>query len=365
MGITVFPLTAGGDVAVASKATGVVSPSSGALQLLAVGNWTGSGVNPNVPTVTGNGLTWVAVLSWLYDDSGTGRGRLTVFRALGPSPSAGAATIDFGGQVQDRVAWSWCEMTGVDASGVNGSGAIVQYGQAPASPNSVQSTLVVSLSAFESASNVAYGALGVVGNDTDIAPGTGFTEIHEQAAGGNRDLHTQYALNDNTVDWSNVSSGSFQSSGAIAIEVRAAASVITMTAGNVQLGSGALAARALEVLLAGNAQLGGESPSLRANQAQPAGNVQLAGIVTPAVRLSAATGAVAFAGSTVAIGSCLGVVVGNVQFGGGAVVPTIPVGVVAPVYLLVALEHVDLLVCLEAPSVDATLEAVDIPLELS
>jgi hypothetical protein len=106
-----------------SIATASISPTGDNLILAAVSSTTASGY-PNVPTASGNGLTWVRVNRnpGIY---GTNK-RLTLFRAMGASPSSGAITFDFGGQTQTDFAWSVVEYPGVDTSGANGAGAIGQ-----------------------------------------------------------------------------------------------------------------------------------------------------------------------------------------------------------------------------------------------
>jgi len=98
--------------------TASVTPGANKLQLLYV--WSQAAVAPNAPTVTGNGLTWVQVATIVF---GTTR-RLTLFRALGASPSAGTISIAFAGQSQTAGLWRLTEFAGVDTSGTNGSGAI-------------------------------------------------------------------------------------------------------------------------------------------------------------------------------------------------------------------------------------------------
>jgi hypothetical protein len=105
-----------------SIATSSVTPTGDALILAAVVSRIASGENPVVPTASGNGLTWVVVRTAAFGDLT----RLTLFRAMGASPSAGAITFDFGSETQTDFAWSVAEYTDVDTSGTNGSGAVRQ-----------------------------------------------------------------------------------------------------------------------------------------------------------------------------------------------------------------------------------------------
>jgi hypothetical protein len=80
--------------------------------------------------------------------------------------------------VQDLVAWSIFEYDGVDASGMDGSGAVVQT--MTGSENN-GTALSVPLGPFgDAASNVTVGGI-VLAAETPVNPGLGFAEIHEQA----------------------------------------------------------------------------------------------------------------------------------------------------------------------------------------
>lgn len=150
------------------------SPTANCLQLLAVGSINGASANVPQPTVSGAGMTWVAIASSNYDTGGTNRARITLFRALSASPGSGALTISFSvppAQTQTNCEWSWIEFAGVDTSGTDGSGAIVQSNTNAATATS----LSVTLSAFADATNnVAYGCFHHQANETNTA-GSGFS----------------------------------------------------------------------------------------------------------------------------------------------------------------------------------------------
>lgn len=131
----------------ASYATASITPAANKPVYLGVINNQASGTSPT-PTATGNGLTWVLVAT--VDMVNLSR-RLTVFRALGATPSAGAVTIDFAGNTQASACWSIQQATGADISGTNGSGSVVQ---SAAVNNGVAGTTVAGiLSAFGNAKN--------------------------------------------------------------------------------------------------------------------------------------------------------------------------------------------------------------------
>jgi hypothetical protein len=170
----------------------------------------------NTPTATGNGLTWELVetanetVSW---------NKITILRAMGSSPTTGQITISFGGQTQLAAMWSISEYDGVDTSGTNGSGAIVQTAENSAS---AAVNLTTTLGAFSAGANATYGAfVSEVAQATTY--GTGFTEIHDNNM-LDTTIQTQWRNdNDTTVDWS--WSASARVAG-IGVEIKAAAPLI-------------------------------------------------------------------------------------------------------------------------------------------
>jgi hypothetical protein len=148
-----------------SFATASVSPGANRLELLAV-EATHSTLGEVPTSVTGCGLTWVNVGS-----VGTGTRKLSLWRALGGSPSSGAITVTF---ATSHLSWCWAliELSGVDTSGTNGSGAIVQT---VTTSGSAVLTLTNTLALFEDVHNVHLYAVATAANQT-ATPGIGFTE---------------------------------------------------------------------------------------------------------------------------------------------------------------------------------------------
>lgn len=194
------------------------TPASNKLQLMTVTSRTGITANPNQPTATGNGLTWVVVNSIVYDTTSSSRKRVTLFRALGASPTAGATTVDFGGQTQTSSTLIIDECTGADTSGTDGSGAVVQ---SVTNKDETVSTglLTVTLGAFGSTANATYGAFAEGGNGTYTA-GSGFTEVASLVNGDSIDTLTEYkSTNDTSVDATDSANSEL---GGIAIEIKEA-----------------------------------------------------------------------------------------------------------------------------------------------
>lgn len=244
MAITAAALTSGSSVTDAtSYATASITPTANLLILLLVYNRIGV-APPSVPTATGNGLTWVKITNIIGVTNGTNR-CLTLFRAMGAAPSAGAITIDLGGVTHTACIWSVAEFAGIDTSGTNGSGAVVQSATQEGAASATSVT--VTLAAFGDAGNGAYG--GFQHNTNEVtSPGSGFTEIHDVAISENSTgLESEWiATNDTTVDCSWASATNTSSGVAIEIKAAAAASnVARLTRGGILLNGGILVGGAL------------------------------------------------------------------------------------------------------------------------
>lgn len=196
MPVVEAPLTSGGtsSAGLSTATTASITPTANRLVLAAIHSEP-SGTPATQPTLTGCGLTWVVVQSLEF----TAGARLTVFRALGASPTSGTLTFDFAGQTQIYVAWSIAEFGNVDTSGSNGSGAVVQSGKS----SGTSTTPLVTLSAFGSTDNATYGAEGTFPK-TPVSAGSGFTLIHNAGndPGTTISCGTEWKnTNDTTVDF--------------------------------------------------------------------------------------------------------------------------------------------------------------------
>lgn len=144
----------------------------------------------NEPTLTGCNVTWTKVAT--YKPEGT---RVTIFRAVGASPSNGAVTIDFASETQNNCRWAFVSLAGADISGTNGAGAIVQTGQDQGDADSCDITFG---SAISDTANITIGVCA--GNTGTIAEGSGFTEISYVQSEG--DFSVEWKTNtDTAMDW--------------------------------------------------------------------------------------------------------------------------------------------------------------------
>lgn len=217
MAITLNTLTSHGDSADANSYTTASSFTPGANRLVLAFVENSKGSTANTPTVTGNSLTWVQVATVAFSTGS--RRRLTLFRAMGASPTNGALTADFAGVNQTSIAISVFELDGVDTSGTNGSGAVVQNAT---NTGEAVSSVTATLAAFGSASNGAVAGVGATAN-VGITHDTGWSEIHDitSVTLPATALETQWiATNDTTASGTMVSGTA--SMGIIAIEIKAA-----------------------------------------------------------------------------------------------------------------------------------------------
>ena len=139
--------------------TEIVSPSSNILQLLTVVSSNYLSINPNIPSVSGNNLTWELVVSDIFDTTGITRSRVSIFRALSPIPTTGSITIHFGAQLQDYCSWNLDEITGTDISGLNGVNSIVQLATSKDETNVLGTILSTTLPSAVVVNNRTYAVL--------------------------------------------------------------------------------------------------------------------------------------------------------------------------------------------------------------
>lgn len=159
-----------------SNNTASISPATKNLILVSVTSKIASN-DPNVPSVSGCGLTWTSVSSLLQ--TGNQHVRVTVFRALSQSSiTPGALTISFGGQGQDSSAWEVHQFGNVLSDASNGANTIVQVKTATAGGT----TPSVSFSTFAKNANAAVGVVGSLSLGTTYTPGGGSSQIWSQTS---------------------------------------------------------------------------------------------------------------------------------------------------------------------------------------
>lgn len=213
-----------------SYSTASYTPAASRLLLALIVNVNNvAGTDPVEPVVTGNGLTWAKIATYMADNVGQ-KTRISLWGALtGATPSAGALTADFSA---DTTAQLGCniivdEVTGADISGTVAT-AIVQAVTGTANGSGTSET--ITLAALASANNASYGAFNKQAQEA-YTVGTGYTEILQ---GGNlnpasQSLTEYKAAGSTTVDCSWVTN---IAKGGIAVEIKLGTTLLTADQGS-------------------------------------------------------------------------------------------------------------------------------------
>jgi protocatechuate 3,4-dioxygenase beta subunit len=197
--------------------TASISPAPNALVTIAVETHQATSAAP-IPTITGGGMaSWDVVGTVTFDTLGLPRKRITIFRAMSAAPGSGPITITSSATLSN-CQWIVSQWSGVETSGTNGSGAIVQTGTNAAD---AVTTLAVPLAPFGNAADVAYGVFGINSNVVAITPGSGFTEIDEQPSTESTaaDLFAEWAVNQATIS----ATWPTKNAGGLGVEIKAQA----------------------------------------------------------------------------------------------------------------------------------------------
>lgn len=151
---------------------------------------------PLTPSVTGGGMaTWTKVASVDYGTVTTPQSRLVVFRAMSATPGSGPVTITYSSSVSNAT-WVVSQWDGVETSGDNGAGAIVQ---SAAVPSDAASALSTTLGAFADGNDVAFGVVAASLNGPAVTPGAGFSEIAQPTSGESTLLEAEWGVNLNPI----------------------------------------------------------------------------------------------------------------------------------------------------------------------
>lgn len=176
MPVTATNLTAAlSDTASTSFTTASISPGANKLILCAISSRRGDSIQPLPPSVSGCSLTWVQVISVDWDTTTVTMKTITVFRAMGSSPTTGSITFDFGTESQTNVNWIVDEFDGINTGGTNGSDAVVQAVFTNYQPANV-SPIVVNFAPFSRPDNAAWG-LGCDSASSQPTVGANFTQL--------------------------------------------------------------------------------------------------------------------------------------------------------------------------------------------
>jgi hypothetical protein len=153
--------------------------TAGRLYLLAVESRV-SGAPPDVPTVSGTGVTWTQEGTTLYYGVATNDSRLTLFSAVPTSDETSTITVQLGSTTNTH-----CSMTLVEVQGQD-----VNYrGQAPGMATldgGTATSLAVSLASAPASGNAMVATYIHYGVSEDVVPDGNFTELGEARGPGTK-----------------------------------------------------------------------------------------------------------------------------------------------------------------------------------
>jgi hypothetical protein len=169
-------------------------------------------------SITASGtITTAAVASTTFNTIASPNKTIKVFRCMPTSNETTTITWNSAGELMSHGFWSIDEFDVVDTSGTAGSGAVVQSATNRADTGS---SLTVTLAAFGSANNAAYGFFCRSENE-NMTPGSGFTQLSEITGveSPTSSILAEWKTNDTTVDCSFATSGV---SAGVAVEIKEA-----------------------------------------------------------------------------------------------------------------------------------------------
>lgn len=143
-----------------------------------------------VVTIIGNGITYTEVNKTVASSAG----RCLLYRGMAASPSAGAIVITFD-ELMETCLWSVTEFDGVDTTGTNGSGAVVQ------SAVRIEGGVTegdVTLAAFGDATNNAPFMCDGTRSAPTMTPEAGYTELSDQNTSEDTSLASEWKIGEDT-----------------------------------------------------------------------------------------------------------------------------------------------------------------------
>jgi hypothetical protein len=215
-------ISGGATTAATSFTTASITPTGSRLIFVVINAYRATGsTQPNVPAVTGNGITYTLVKAQDVDEAGTDRTTLFVFRGMAAAPSTGAVTIDFAGTSIDKISWIIDQSdANVDISSGDGGSAIVAGNINGVISTSTVTTQSCAFTQTMRAGNSCYFANAIQNTDAQT-PRASWTELADVTTITTAALETQYFAGTDTAGsstWTNASRA-----GSIAIEVTPAA----------------------------------------------------------------------------------------------------------------------------------------------
>ena len=224
MAITAAILTQGGTNADATSfTTASVTLAANRLALLAV--CAARVDTTTLPTITGLTATWVQATSRNFNLIASPDNRILVFRTMVASQQVGTVLIDYGASSMNNCAWTLVEFAGMDTSGTNGSGAIVQA-VSPTATDAATSYSATLVAFGDAVNNAAYFAAAHTSADA-ITLEAGYTTLGDQsftATAPGTHLRAEWKLGEDLSPSMTTASNRAWGGGALEIKMAAAAS---------------------------------------------------------------------------------------------------------------------------------------------
>ena len=234
----------------------------------------GGGTLPTGCTVNGNGdSSWAPVANQIFV---AGAMSCWKFRTMIASPSAGTVTITPSGDASLKLChWHFEEYPGVDTTGTQGSGALVQF-VAISSPSANPQVGTYTLAALGDATNNATASFAASGSLCTPSD----TELIDRSA-SDYFMHYQWALPGNT-SMTATAATAFQPQGGYALELKAASGAANFNStGDLDAQSATIAGAATVSRTA--------TGGLQAQAAQIAGDVTVNRVATGDLQVQGAT----------------------------------------------------------------------------
>ena len=192
-------------------------PRPNSLVLAIVENYLSTG-GAVLPTFSGNGLTWVQVATQLFTIGN--KLRITVFRAMGSAPTSTTSIADFGATAQTACGIRIVEVLGVDTSGTNGSGAVVQSATNSSVGTSDPGSVTLGLPVNANGNDTVMGFLSIANHyPANCTPDVGWSVLYDGGYGFYAGSFCSYENHSVTNVW-HATTGVSTSWGAIALEIK-------------------------------------------------------------------------------------------------------------------------------------------------
>ena len=163
------------------------------------------------------GAVWEAVNNRTFNSTATPRSRVSLFRTMVTSDQTGIVIFSTSSS-HDCWIWSIISFAGVDTTGTNGSGAIVQ---SAVGAGDIDPTWGVTLAAFGDAVNNATYIAVSYDVDQTFTPNSPLTALNEtNSTAPTRDLFDAWNLGENLSPSGTTSGGDW---GGVAVEIKASA----------------------------------------------------------------------------------------------------------------------------------------------